>query len=99
MDVSSDPLAAPAGMLDGELFTSPKSREWLASEALPHYVPRCRWFAGKALAPRRFEIKHAVSLGEARLLFVRVAYPNNNEETYLLPCRISETAIDPHTPG
>lgn len=81
------------------MFTSAEARQWLESEVLPQYVPRCRWFGGKARAPQRFEVKHTVPLGDARLLFVRVTYSNNDAETYLLPGKLSEADNASQNPG
>ncbi len=64
---------------------------WSAFEEkiLPAYIPRCRWFAGKARNPQRFTIQDLIPMsstpGAARLMLVRVEYADFSVETYLLP--------------
>lgn len=59
-------------------------RRRLEAEILAAYLPRCRWFGGKARGPRRFEIRDVVPLDTARILFVHVEYQDGSADTYQL---------------
>jgi trehalose synthase-fused probable maltokinase len=65
------------------------SRATFEERLLPAYLPRCRWFAGKARDPRRFSIRDIIPTSlapqAARLLLVDVEYADHSSETCLLP--------------
>jgi maltose alpha-D-glucosyltransferase / alpha-amylase len=65
-----------------------RSRSGL-ERALPDYLQKCRWFAGKAKQPRGARIADATRVaydgGAAYLLFVEVQYTGGLPETYLVP--------------
>ncbi len=69
-------------------------RTMLEKRVLPAYLPRCRWFGGKARKVRSLRIREAIPAGvdgcEARLWLIEVAYVEGAAETYLLPVTILE---------
>ncbi|HEY3898879.1 MAG TPA: putative maltokinase [Chthoniobacter sp.] len=71
------------------LFGPSFHRSAFEENLLPAYIPRCRWFAGKARNPRRFTIQDLIPISSepraARLMLVRVEYADLSSETYLLP--------------
>ena len=73
----------PAPFLEGE------ARRALERDALPSFLPRRRWFAGKARAVQSARFLDASAPGElagsARLTLVEVAYASGRPDVYLLP--------------
>ena len=73
-------------------LTPGAQRELLEREILPAYIPRCRWFAGKARDPRQFSVRNVVPLGTdpeaARFVLVEVEYADKSTEMYSLPLRV-----------
>ncbi len=56
---------------------------------LPKYLPRCRWFGGKARAIHRVKITESIPVPTGKtaayLLFLEVHYIEGHSESYLLP--------------
>jgi trehalose synthase-fused probable maltokinase len=75
-------------------FERPESRALLEREILPAYIPRCRWFGGKAREAQSFTVEEMLPLGpaEARLALVQVDYAEGPAETYQLPLQIAPAA-------
>jgi trehalose synthase-fused probable maltokinase len=75
-----------------QLFAPGPQRELLERNLLAVYIPRCRWFAGKARDPRRFAVRDVVAIDAApdaaRLVFVDVEFADQSSETYLLPLQL-----------
>jgi trehalose synthase-fused probable maltokinase len=71
------------------LFAPGLQRSALEEKLLPSYIPRCRWFSGKARDPRRFSIRDVIPVSAApqaaRLLLVNVEYADRTSDTWLLP--------------
>ncbi len=69
-------------------------RARLEQEVLPSYLPRCRWFGGKAREPQRFKLAELLPIsaepGAARLALVEVAYASGASDTYLLPLQVAD---------
>jgi trehalose synthase-fused probable maltokinase len=63
----------------------------LLSRALPQYLPRHRWFAGKARTMARVTVTDRVPLPETAisLVFCRVEFTTGPAETYLLPIAVA----------
>ncbi|HEV7868553.1 MAG TPA: hypothetical protein VGO90_12785, partial [Chthoniobacteraceae bacterium] len=65
----------------------------LEREVLPLWMPRCRWFGGKARSPQRFDVIMAAALSDrrdaARLLLVQVEYADASRDTYFVPLQVS----------
>ena len=65
-----------------------RGKAWLESEALPAYLPCCRWFGGKSRSIASVSVSdHVTPPGGAEwvLVFLRVGYGDGSGETYLLP--------------
>src|SRR5262249_14911275 len=64
----------------------------LDHEVLPHYMPGCRWFGGKAKEPCAFSVAELIPVvtagRECRFALGRVEYANVPAETYSLPLMI-----------
>ncbi|WP_157447489.1 putative maltokinase [Chthoniobacter flavus] len=75
-----------------DLFAPGPQRESFESHILPAYIPRCRWFAGKARDPQRFSVQDVIPVSPApdaaRLVLIDVEYADKSTETYLLPLQI-----------
>jgi len=71
------------------LFAPGLQRSAFEEKLLPDYIPRCRWFAGKAREPRRFSIRDVIPVSAAphaaRLMLVDVEYADKSSDTCLLP--------------
>jgi maltose alpha-D-glucosyltransferase/alpha-amylase len=82
MDVPTLTLSADQVLLPGSLHI-------LETKVLPAYIPRQRWFGGKARNPQQFEILELIELAggttSCALLLVRVGYADGSDETYTLP--------------
>ncbi|MDX1675714.1 MAG: putative maltokinase, partial [Longimicrobiales bacterium] len=80
------PVLAPAGDWTALLYED--DREAL-EEVLPEYLPRRRWFGGKARKIRRVRLQDVVHTrgGEmdVHIAMVRVSYVDGDPETYVLP--------------
>jgi len=85
------PTTLPA-LVHEDLFGPGPQRESFESHILPNYIPRCRWFAGKARDPQRFSVQDVIPVSAApaaaRLVLVDVQYADKSTETYLLPLQI-----------
>ena len=83
-------LPGPAGP---QVFESGEIRGLIERDVLPAYIARCRWFGGKARAPRGFKVREAVAVSaaqeSARLALVEIEYASGAPETYLLPLQIA----------
>jgi trehalose synthase-fused probable maltokinase len=79
-------------------FDRPESPALLEREILPSYIPRCRWFGGKARQPKHFTIGELLPLGpaDARLVLVQIDYADGLAETYQLPLQIAPAASTEH---
>jgi len=66
-----------------------RSREWLEVEALPPFLARSRWFAGKNRTIQRVTVLDALPLPrdsmQGYILIVEVRYLSGPSEIYLLP--------------
>lgn len=75
-----------------DLFAPGPQRELFETLILPAYIPRCRWFAGKARDPQRFTVQDVIPVSPApdaaRLVLVDVEYADKSTETYLLPLQL-----------
>ncbi len=95
MNPSADPFLLP-GTASPQIFAPGEIRTRLEDEVLPGYIPRCRWFGGKAREPRAFRVREAVAVSpaadSARLVLVEIDYANGAPDTYLLPL---QTATGP----
>jgi trehalose synthase-fused probable maltokinase len=80
-----NPVNAPA-VFDAELFEDLRAE---LPALLPGFLPKQRWFGGKARAIRSAEVVDAISFGgqpsPALVLLVRVEYASGAGETYVLP--------------
>ena len=85
-----------AGAAGPQVFAPGILRTQLEREVLPGYIAGCRWFGGKARAPRGCKVCEALSVsGEpdaARLVLVEIAYASGAPDTYLLPLQIAAGA-------
>ena len=92
MNSSVDLFLLP-GSADPQVFGSPEIRALLASDVLPGYLARCRWFGGKAREPREFKVREVTAVSPApdaaRLVFVEIGYASGAPETYLLPMQVA----------
>ena len=79
--------------MDDPLFTTPAGVHRFETELLPAWMPRCRWFGGKARAVREFRIARQAGLGGAHLLAVEVSYIEGNSETYAVPLALGKDAV------
>ena len=77
------------GSAGPQVFAPGKIRALLENEVLPGYIPRCRWFGGKAREPRGYNVREAVAVSSApdaaRLFLVEIDYATGAPDTYLLP--------------
>ncbi|MEP6671328.1 MAG: putative maltokinase [Chthoniobacter sp.] len=91
MSTTEPPFSLP-DMAHENLFAPGAQRELFERYLLPAYIPRCRWFAGKARDPRRFTVSDVVPVSPApdaaRLLLIDVEYADKSTETYLLPLQL-----------
>jgi len=91
MSTSPSILDLP-GSAQRDLFAAGAARALFEEKILPAYIPRCRWFSGKARDPQRFTIRDMVpvdaSPDAARLTFVDTEYADGKIETWLLPLQI-----------
>ena len=80
----------PVTFLEGE------ARRVLERDALPSFLPRQRWFAGKARSVKSVRFLDASAPGElagpARLTLLEVTYASGRPETYLLPIGVATGA-------
>jgi maltose alpha-D-glucosyltransferase / alpha-amylase len=79
----------PGGFLDAGM------RARLQAEALPAYLPRCRWFAGKGRIIASVRMLDEVAAPGTRdwiLILLHVEYTQGPPETYLLPLARSSAA-------
>jgi trehalose synthase-fused probable maltokinase len=83
-------MNAPA-LFDAELFADLRAE---LPALLPGFLPRQRWFGGKARAIRSAEVIDAISFGgqpsPALVLLVRVEYAHGAGETYAMPVVVQE---------
>ncbi|HSI10454.1 MAG TPA: putative maltokinase [Chthoniobacter sp.] len=91
MSTTEPPFTLPD--LTHENFFAPGAqREMFERHLLPLYIPRCRWFAGKARDPRSFAVQDVIAISSApdsaRLVLVKVDYADKSTETYLLPLQV-----------
>jgi trehalose synthase-fused probable maltokinase len=95
-----DPDATLSEMSHQILFSGGLQRRAFEENLLPAYVPRCRWFAGKARDPRRFTIRDVIPISgapaAARLMIVDVEYADRGSDTWLLPVQFvsDDPAVD-----
>jgi len=91
MSTTEPPFSLP-DVAHENLFAPGPQRELFERYLLPAYIPRCRWFAGKARDPRRFAVRDVVPVSpapdSARLVLVEVEYADKSAETYLLPLQL-----------
>ncbi|MEI9897678.1 MAG: hypothetical protein WDN28_28415 [Chthoniobacter sp.] len=91
MSTNEPPFTLP-DVAHENLFAPGPQRELFERYLLPAYIPRCRWFGGKARDPRRFTVRDVVPVSPApdaaRLVLVEVEYADQSRETYLLPLQI-----------
>jgi trehalose synthase-fused probable maltokinase len=84
-------LDLPGGM-PRDLLAPGAARTLLEETILPSYIPRCRWFSGKARDPQRFQVRDLIPISErpdaARLTLVDVTYAEGPKDTWLLPLQI-----------
>ncbi len=76
------------GMLDWNDVLHGSGKADLERDALPAYLPRCRWFGSKGRAIAGVEIRDAAQApdgAEWALLFLRVRFAEGDPEEYLLP--------------
>jgi predicted trehalose synthase len=89
--MSDDPFLSDKS--DQDIFAGEGTRE-LLRRIFPEYLPRCRWFGGKAREPRAFEAREVAAIGPkagtARLVFVEVRYASGASDTYLLPLQVAD---------
>ncbi len=73
-------------------FIQGKSASIFTYNILPHYLQKCRWYGGKALAIQQIEIKSAIlaSRSKAYILLIKVTYNEGFPETYFLPVAFAE---------
>jgi trehalose synthase-fused probable maltokinase len=93
MSTTESPFSLP-DTVHAILFGPEAIREVFERKLLPAYLPRCRWFAGKARDPQRFSVRDVIPAGPAptaaRLLLVDVEYADQSTEMYLLPVQLVE---------
>ncbi|MDR3400957.1 MAG: putative maltokinase [Chthoniobacter sp.] len=91
MSTTEPPFPLP-DLAHENLFAPGPQRELFEKNLLPAYLPRCRWFAGKARDPQRFTVVDVVPVSPApdaaRLVLVEVEYADKSMETYLLPLQV-----------
>jgi trehalose synthase-fused probable maltokinase len=77
-----------------QVFADTELREKLEGEILPAFIPRCRWFGGKARGPQAFRVSEMIAVAPAeeaaRLVLVEVSYASSAPETYLLPLQVAD---------
>ncbi|MGA8233328.1 MAG: putative maltokinase [Candidatus Acidiferrales bacterium] len=85
-------MNAPAA-LDSELFADLRAE---LPALLPGFLPKQRWFGGKARAIRSTEVVDAISFGgepsPELVLLVRVDYASGTAESYVMPLVVSAEA-------
>ena len=91
MSTTEPPFSLP-DVTHESFFTPGPQRELFERHLLPNYIPRCRWFAGKARDPRSFAVQDVIAISTApdaaRLVLVKVGYADHSTETYLLPLQL-----------
>jgi trehalose synthase-fused probable maltokinase len=91
MSTTEPPFTLP-DVTHESFFTPGPQRELFERHLLPNYIPRCRWFAGKARDPRSFTVQDVIAVSAApdaaRLVLVEVGYADKSTETYLLPLQL-----------
>lgn len=91
MTTSPSILDLPGG-LPHDLLAPGAGRTLLEETILPAYIPRCRWFSGKARDPQRFQVRDLISISEgpeaARLALIDVTYAEGPKDTWLLPLQV-----------
>ncbi|MEM1327578.1 MAG: putative maltokinase [Bacteroidota bacterium] len=67
--------------------SSPELAQQLATEILPDYLPRCRWFRSKTREIQNLQVRFYPSLpdSDAHLLNIKVEYAKGEDEQYILP--------------
>jgi maltose alpha-D-glucosyltransferase / alpha-amylase len=82
-------LELPGAQNHSLLFAPGAQRTVFEEKLLPAYIPRCRWFSGKARDPRRFTVRDVIPISPApeaaRLMLVEVEYADRTTDTWLLP--------------
>ena len=77
-----------------ERFVAGRDRQAL-TDVLSAYLPRCRWFGGKARRLKTIEISDALPIRSgqraAHALVLRTKYDDGGAESYFLPVGLAET--------
>jgi trehalose synthase-fused probable maltokinase len=80
------------GKLPRDIFGPGAKRTLLEETILPSYIPRCRWFSGKARDPQCFQVRDLIpisgSSNASRLGLVDVTYAAGSKDTWLLPLQV-----------
>ncbi len=80
--------------MEDALFSTPAGRARLESELLPHWLPHCRWFSGKARGLAGLRIVDAAKLGAAWLFAIQSTYADGSADIYTLPLSIASSGVD-----
>jgi maltose alpha-D-glucosyltransferase/alpha-amylase len=86
----------------GEILAPPGKAS--LESVLPAYLPRCRWFAGKARRIKSVIVTDALRVGNAApaplyIALLEVAYVDGGPDTYVLPMGFAEGAAAEHLAG
>ncbi len=80
--------------MEDALFSTPAGRARLESELLPHWLPHCRWFSGKARGLAALRIVGAAKVGAAWLFAIESTYADGTADTYTVPLAIAPSGVD-----
>jgi hypothetical protein len=80
------------GKVPRDIFDPGSARTLLEETILPSYIPRCRWFSGKARDPQCFQVRDLIPISgspnASRLGLVDVTYAEGPKDTWLLPLQV-----------